>query len=131
MSAAFDRRIYARQILLPEIGEEGQRRLCATRMRPTGDAVADDYLRRAGCALVADGEPVAAEVLSTVPELDALASDEVLREAAAALRGALLAVETIKHTLGVGRPLRWPDDVRLDAGGCVRRGPMAAEEVGP
>jgi hypothetical protein len=115
MPPAIDRRLYARQLLLPEIGEAGQRALCESRLQPTGDAVADDYLRRAGVGLSPEGPPLARDVEARVPAVEALTADDGLREAARALRGALVAVEALKTLLGVGAPLRWPDGLTLDA----------------
>ena len=102
---------FARHILLPEIGEDGQARLCAARVRFPGSAdaraadVARSYLERAGIeVLPADAE--GAKVSRAVPdtgEVQAIAGSPELVEAAAALCGALAAVEAIKAALGIGR----------------------------
>lgn len=100
-------RRYARQMLLAEIGVEGQARLCATACSPSAGAdsraaqTASDYLARAG--LVVDrgtGVPVR---LPGPSQVAAIAGNPVLGEAATALLGALAAVETVKQVLGVGR----------------------------
>ncbi len=101
---------YARHLLLVEIGERGQERLCAARLTlaERADAraaiVAADYLRRAGCSV--DAASAAADMSVAVADsaaVDALAGDPRLREAAAWLAGSLAAVEAIKQVAAVGR----------------------------
>lgn len=87
---------YVRQRLLPEIGDEGQRHLEATRvasMRGPAGAVRDLYLQRAGLTIDSD-------LTSTAPARPELTGDPAL----AVLVGAFEAVEEIKRVLGVGVP---------------------------
>ncbi len=95
---------YARQISLPEIGEQGQLRLSQARVR-SSDPVTALYLERAGLEVV-DGA-------DAVPSIVVKAGEPALREAAAFLGGALAAVEAIKASLGVGEPLQLPDSFQL------------------
>lgn len=113
--AEFDRRRFERHLLLAEIGEAGQARLCAARARlaPGADsraaAVARDYLERAGVAVIeaqaaraqADAEAIAL-ALPDAAVLRSLAGRPELDEAAASLAGALAAVDAIKTALGIG-----------------------------
>jgi len=98
------RRRYARHLLLAEVGEPGQARLCAHEVRVSGDERATEiatlYLSRAGVA-VRESAPEAATAPSSA-EVAALAGRPELREAAAFLAGAFTAVEEIKRALGVG-----------------------------
>jgi hypothetical protein len=109
---------YARQVLLAEIGEAGQLRLCAARVRvgaksdPRAAAVATDYLLRAGLEVRED---------TTLPELllgdpgaiHALSGASDFEHAAAALAGAYSAVEAIKAALGAGVQGALPADLVL------------------
>jgi len=88
-----DRRRHARQLLLPEIGEAGQRALLDARVS-AGSDVAALYLERAGLQVARGAEAPAA---TATPEL---------AEAARFLAGAFEAVETIKRVVGVGQPGR-------------------------
>jgi len=94
------KQLFARQLLLEEIGPSGQERLCASRVRvpagadPRAVAVARDYLERAG--------------------LTVLGSDGTANTAAA-LCGAFAAVEAIKAELGVGRAADMPGVVLAGA----------------
>jgi len=107
MLAPHDQQRFARHLLLSQIGEAGQLRLCATQVRACADAdpraalVAYRYLERAGMhvSTQADGEVIA---LPSPEALHALAGRVELEGAAAALAGAFAAVEAIKHALGVG-----------------------------
>jgi len=126
---AVDRRRHARQLLLAEIGERGQERLCATRVRLTGDgdaraaAVARDYLERAGLQLIDVQEASAHDdgdasrelevAIADSGALQALAGRPELEEAAAALAGAFAAVEVIKSALGLARPATLPAGLAL------------------
>jgi hypothetical protein len=116
---AVDKRRHARQLLLAEIGERGQERLCATRVQLAADAdpraavVARDYLERAGMQVLdaSAGDAQAAGVdASALPmavvdsaAVRALAGHPALDEAAAALAGAFAAVEAIKQALDLPR----------------------------
>lgn len=105
MSLARDARArFARQISLPEIGEQGQLRLGETRVR-CGDPTAALYLERAGLDVL--------EAADEAPRLHVQAGDPVLHEAAVFLSGALTAVEAIKVALGAGTPLHLPDPIQL------------------
>ncbi len=104
-----DPRRFVRQTQV--IGEDAQRALLAARLVAPGDAIARDYLARAGITFDASGV--------TVADIGARAEDVVaspaLHEAASALLGAFAAVETIKAVAGVGSQGRWPAGLRLDA----------------
>ncbi|MFW5925509.1 MAG: hypothetical protein ACOCV4_05035 [Myxococcota bacterium] len=113
-----ERRTFARQLLLPEIGEAGQAKLCESRFAvpagadPQAAEVARDYLVRAGVREGAGGVPV------PLPEPEALrgrAPTPELRGAAAAVAGAFAAVETIKALVGAGRPGALPPDWSVGA----------------
>ena len=102
-----DQQRFARHLLLSQIGEAGQLRLCATQVRVGADAdaraakVAWLYLERAGMRIGTDD---ASQVIALAsPEaVRALAGGIELEDAAAALAGAFAAVEAIKRALGVG-----------------------------
>jgi len=113
-----EKRRYARQVLLAEIGEAGQLRLCGARVRVGRESdrgaagVATDYLVRAG--LEATGDAAARElVLPDSSTLQALAGSRSFEHAAAALAGAFGAVEAIKAVLGAGVPGALPPDLVL------------------
>lgn len=118
MLSAADRRRYARQVLLTEIGVAGQARLLQSAVAsPMGEdadpravEVALDYLRRAGVGVDDRGVPIA---LPGSEALRALAGRPELYEAAAALSGAFAAVEAIKRTLGAGEPGALPSSLVL------------------
>ena len=105
--SARERSRYARQLLLPQIGESGQTRLLALRVRarPGGDegalSVAATYLERAGVSV---GEHRAASEFFVAPsaELLRIAGDGALLEAARALAGALAAVDVLRTAVGFG-----------------------------
>ena len=110
------RRRFARQLLLAEIGEAGQARLCASRVKVADGAdaqaaeTARAYLDRAGLQVVDDGEALEAAVPSA-DAIGALARDEEQRPAAAALAGAFAAVEAMKVALSLERPGTLPADL--------------------
>ena len=114
-AAAKDR--YQRQLLLVEIGEEGQARLLHTRFtegqgsEPRAYATAAEYLRRAGCTEAPEGIPV------PVPSRDAVEAfaggNPRYREAASLILGALSAVEFLKGTLDVPQGSGVPEDLTL------------------
>jgi hypothetical protein len=112
---------YTRQVLLAEIGEAGQLRLCGARVRvrhrsdPHAAAVASDYLLRAGLETTDDA--AARELaLPDASTIQALAGSSGFEHAAAALAGAFCAVEAIKATLGAGVPAALPPDLVLSGG---------------
>ena len=119
---------YARHLLLPELGEQGQLRLLAGSVRfglgveKGASEVAGEYLRRAGVSVIEDEHahahdyaPVGASVDvvvdggSDVPDNTIslspprLSTDPTLSHAAAALSGAFTAVEAIKRLAGIGK----------------------------
>jgi molybdopterin/thiamine biosynthesis adenylyltransferase len=109
---------FARHLLLPELGEAGQQRLLASRVRFPRDAeraareVAASYLARAGVHEAPEEEAVdALQVqLGDHAEGARIAGRVELEEAARSLVGALAAVETIKSLAGLGSPgARLPD----------------------
>ena len=118
------RQLYARHLLLAEVGEAGQERLCAAQARLAADAdaravtVAREYLLRAGVhvheasAAVPDALPV---LLPSAAAVRALAGRPELEQAAAALAGAFAAVETIKAALGIGEARALPAALTLCA----------------
>jgi hypothetical protein len=110
-----DRHRHARHLLLSEIGEQGQARLCATRVvfpesaDPSAGAVARDYLTRAGLHVAPVG------IIAPVPcaaAIRTLAGRPELEPAAAALAGAFAAVEAIKAALDLPRS-ELPADLSL------------------
>lgn len=133
------RRRYARQRLLPEIGDGGQRRLLealvvpAAGAEPRAAAVAVDYLARAGVGAAAaspvgrpPGTPPPALVEAPVPDAPTVramtGSAPWLGEAAAAVAGAFAAVEAIKSVVGAGK------GGRLDGFSLAAPGPMEPPE---
>ncbi|MDH5492823.1 MAG: hypothetical protein OEY14_12795 [Myxococcales bacterium] len=125
--------LYLRQILLAEIGVEGQARLLTSGFRPApqapGGASMAEYLRRAGLREAQTGP--SPRLLET-EALAAVAGHPALEPAAAALGGAFAAVEAIKAALGIGRPGAPPAQLRLfPASDPEPRGDEASEkEVG-
>lgn len=106
------RRRFARHLLLPEIGADGQARLGASRVRaapgadPRATALAYAYLARAGLAIADDGAAFECADAATVSRLAGAPRHEA---AAAALAGAFAAVEAIKRTLALGEPGELPE----------------------
>lgn len=105
------KRLYARHLILKEIGLDGQAHLCARdatprSTHPFGAQVERSYLHRAGFRLAAE-EPV--ETPTSAEE------DDPFALADAALRGAFFAVEQIKETLGVGTIAPAPPPLAHDA----------------
>ena len=119
MLSAADKQRYARHLLLAEIGETGQERLCAARvqlpddMDPRAAAIARDYLERAGVGVSAGDSALAPSADRAA--VAALAGDPLLEHAAAALLGALHAVEQIKIQLAIGDALQLPVGLCLSA----------------
>jgi hypothetical protein len=115
-----DKALYARQILLSELGFEGQQRLAATAVGFTdaadlrARAVAADYLARAGFGASAGSNEIAV-ALPDAGEVSRVAGDAALDECAAWLIGAFAAVEAIKSASGAGTP------GSLDAGFVLAR----------
>jgi hypothetical protein len=119
MLSAADKQRYARHLLLVEVGEAGQERLCAAQVELPADMdlraakVARDYLERAGVVVGSAG--TAATAFADRAAVQALAGDALLEPAAAALLGALHAVEQIKMELGVGETVQLPAGLQLSA----------------
>jgi hypothetical protein len=116
--------LYARHLLLAEIGEAGQERLCAGKVvlgaacDARAASVARDYLERAGLSVRTDESDESDEAavptrIASSAEVRALAGRDELAEAAAALCGAFGAVEAIKAVLGVGRAAELPRALSL------------------
>ena len=118
------RQRFARQVVLAEIGEAGQERLCASTVRiaeradPRVRELATQYLERAGVHLGSDPAGAIAVEALDLEAVRALAGDVALEDAAAALAGSFAAVEAIKAALDVGRPARI--DPKLSLGGGAR-----------
>jgi hypothetical protein len=104
---------YVRQILLPEIGEAGQRAILAATARVSGDGLACDvaerYARAAGFGAIASGSP----------DLDALAPPTLVTSPPAreVLAGARAALAALREAIGVA-----PTDrgAALPPGGSAR-----------
>jgi stage V sporulation protein SpoVS len=102
-------RLYARQVIVAEIGRAGQERLCASSVAIAPDAdvraaaVTRDYLQRAGLSLSELPESTQLDVPGSA-EVRAAAGEPELESCAAWLLGAWAAVEALKEQLGVGRP---------------------------
>lgn len=102
--AIADAQRYLRQILLAEVGKEGQATLCAAKWAPDvtsspeARAVTAMYLERAGVQV--SGKPCRPT-----------ANARPMAGAEAALEGAFEAVEFIKAQLGVGTPGTLPPSI--------------------
>jgi hypothetical protein len=118
MLSAADKKRYARQVLLTEIGVGGQARMLQSAVAPPRDAdsraveVALEYATRAGLRSEADASTQLA--VPTSEAVRVLAGRPELQQAAAALAGAFATVEAIKHVLGAGRPAGLPVGLALD-----------------
>jgi hypothetical protein len=112
-----DKALYARQILLSEVGLEGQQRLLDAQSRVADGAdarvtaVARDYLARAGVGSPqpsgSDLQPGPRELVVDAAlgtEVARVAGDSELEDCAAWLLGAFAAVEAIKAAVGAGTP---------------------------
>lgn len=128
MLSDVDRRLHARQILLPELGFAGQERLGASHVSwdaefdPRSREVAAEYLSRAGLRCLAEppgergrvpplaaGEAIRQSQRISPPlvrraDVESWAGDATLQDSAAWLLGALSAVEAIKQAIGAGEP---------------------------
>lgn len=102
------KRLYARQITLAEIGAEGQAQLCAVELAidagadPRAAEVAREYLSRAGVQLREQATQVVP--VADQPSVRALAGEPELEACAAWLAGSFAAVEAIKTVTGIGTP---------------------------
>lgn len=123
MLTAAQRRRFARHLLLAELGEQEQAKLCAAKLTlpavaPRAADWAARYLERAGPAVSTEPNPKAepgVRVALPSPEaLDRLAGEPLLQEAAAALAGAYAAVEAIKSLTAVGTPGALSEDLVLN-----------------
>jgi hypothetical protein len=120
--SAQQRALYARHLLLPEIGEAGQELLLGSIAQVQEGAqeqaaeVAAEYLARAGLQVVAasagEGQGVPVN-LPTPSALQRLAGRPELQLAAAALAGAVSAVESIKQALQLGTSASPLHDISL------------------
>jgi len=115
------RRLYARQVLLRELGPSGQARLCQSRVAIGGKAdaraarVAHDYLQRAGLRIGAERDAqVVPVVLPSAERVRQLAGDPALADCAAWLLGAFAAVETIKRC-ALAQDAQKAEPAQLDA----------------
>ncbi len=110
MLSASDRVRYARQLLLPQLGETGQARLLASELsaRPGADdgalEVARTYLQRAGVR-VSDRADADELPLYSPDEIARMAGTDELLEAARALAGALAAVAAMRTLAGLPAPV--------------------------
>jgi hypothetical protein len=116
------RRLYARQVLLRELGMAGQARLCESKvvLAQGGDAlvtrVCHDYLERAGLALHGESSQDATAIAVPSSErVQTLAGTAALADCAAWLLGAWTAVETIKRCVQVGREAELDPELVLNA----------------
>lgn len=113
-----ERTLYARHLLLPEIGKGGQAALCASVVHaaegadPRAALVARDYLERAGVRWSDGAEGLRVDVPPPA-EVERLAGADGLVEAAAAVAGAFAAVEAIKRIVGAGTAAALPEDLSL------------------
>ncbi|HKU39045.1 MAG TPA: hypothetical protein VJR89_12880 [Polyangiales bacterium] len=104
-----DKALYARQILLSELGLAGQARLAASRVRFAAESdarvseVARDYLLRAGVGSAA--EPDRSLAAMSCGDVAACAGTPELEACAAWLLGAWTAVEAIKASAGIAAPV--------------------------
>jgi hypothetical protein len=116
-----DKALYARQIVLSEVGLEGQERLrnaavaIARGADPRARAVAAEYLQRAGVDLPEGGEPAWVVPVANRAEVERVAADPALEECAAWLLGAYAAVEAIKAQTCAGAAADFPSDYALGA----------------
>ena len=115
-----DKARYARQILLSELGLEGQERLAHARVAIAagGDAravdVAREYLARGGVGAAPSAHAPAVTVALPGPaDVQRIAGDPALEGCAAWLAGAFAAVEAIKQAAGVGTPAALDPEILL------------------
>jgi hypothetical protein len=100
-------RLYARQVILAELGPAGQARLCASEAKATADSdvaaaqVALEYLQRAGMHASAAAVRTSVAV-ATSAQVQEVAIAPELQHCAEWLLGAWAAVEAIKQCAGVG-----------------------------
>jgi hypothetical protein len=95
-------------VILRELGQAGQARLCAAQVAVALDTpvarIASDYLRRAGVQVLdAQAQAIA---LPSAEQVEATAGDPALLACAEWLLGAWAAVETVKQCAGVGSAAR-------------------------
>jgi len=128
--SAEQRRLYARQVLLRELGPAGQARLCESvvTVDSEGDAraaaVSRDYLQRAGLQVRSAADATASELRVELPSaerVEQLAGDPALAECAAWLLGAWTAVETIKRCAELGSPAQLDESFTLNPDALERR----------
>ena len=119
-----ERALYARHLLLAEIGQDGQERLAAAHVE-LGDrtdsrvaSVARDYLERAGvvtkrAAHANEPSSVAASPLVTERDVEHLAGDPRLSEVASFFAGAFVATEIVVANLGLRPAAPLPSHFQL------------------
>jgi hypothetical protein len=115
-----DKQLYARQILLPELGLAGQERLALAAVRVASDAdarvsvIARDYLARGGVGVRASrGAATVSVNAASTPEVARVAGDPALEGCAAWLLGAFAAVEAIKAAGDLGTAAAFEADFVL------------------
>jgi len=116
-----DKALYARQILLSELGAGGQERLTTAAIAfandadPRARAVASEYLSRAGVGSRPDDAPAVEVPVASTATVQRTAADPALEDCAAWLLGAYAAVEAIKARAGAGTAADFPSDYTLGA----------------
>lgn len=97
---------YSRHLLVTEIGEAGQARLLATRVKlcpgghPLAAEVATRYLEAAGVCVTTRREPAVGVMVPSAEVLAAREPRPELEAVEAALAGALAALDVVRGTLG-------------------------------
>jgi hypothetical protein len=123
--------LYARHLLLAEIGEAGQQRLLESRVKVADEPSSgpcSDALRRAGVTVTRDEANRVVHVGSEA-EVARLAGRSELIEAARALRAAFVAVETIKSIARIGTEAAFPTQLTLASFHSRADQPASTEDV--
>lgn len=122
-----ERRLFARQVSVLEIGVAGQERILGSRVRAAEGADARvarsalDHATRAGALLDAEAEPIAS---ATQSDVERIAGRPELEDAAAFFLGALGALEHVRRTvLGADVPPLLPI--------TLATAPPPASDLGP
>jgi hypothetical protein len=109
--------LYARHLLLAEIGEAGQQRLLQSRVHVLDEdehGVCSDALRRAGVS-VTDADATRIVSVGSERQIAHLAGRPELHEASRALRAAFAAVEAIKAIVPTGSAAEFPEQLTFSA----------------